>query len=177
MARSTRARGCSRTSRCSRFSTTAEVEVLASRLSRHDYQPSQTVITADQVSNCLLIIASGVVTVTVDPSGGQHRGDKLEIARFGPGEAFGESGVLSGVPMAVDVTAMTRVVIYRLDKEDLSPLLKKRPELGQSMCRVLSRRRDYSRSFIHEETPAVQTESGLFQWLKDGMQRLHDLTL
>ncbi len=154
----------------------AELQALAARLSRHEYEVAQTIIGAEEISNCLLIVGTGVLSVTVNPEDAIHPDEKVEIARLGPGDAFGESGVLSGVPMAVDVTAMTRVVLYRLEKQDLSPLLKKRPELGRSMCQMLSRRRDYSRSFIHESTPTVKTEGGLFQWLWDGMRRLHDLT-
>jgi CRP-like cAMP-binding protein len=154
-----------------------DVRQLASRMSRHEYELSQTVVEADQVSQCLLIIASGVLSVTVNRKNPGQADETIEIARLGPGEAFGESGVLSGVPMSVDVIAMTRVILYRLEKEELSPLLKKRPELGQTMCRMLARRQDYSRTFIHDEVPAVKTETGLFQWLRDGMRRLHELTI
>jgi small-conductance mechanosensitive channel/CRP-like cAMP-binding protein len=153
-----------------------EVRQLASRMSRHEYELSQTVVTADQVSKCLLIIDSGVLSVTFNRKSSGQPDETIEIARLGPGEAFGESGVLSGVPMMVDITAMTRVVMYRLEKEELTPLLKKRPELGQSMCRLLARRQDYSRTFFHEEAPVEKTETGVFQWLRDGMRRLHELT-
>ncbi len=152
-----------------------EVRELASRLSRHEYEASQTIVTADQVIDYLLIVASGVLSVMVHRENPGQPGEKIEIARLGPEDSFGESGVLSGVPMSVDITAMSRVLVYRLDKEDLSPLLKKRPELGHSMCRLLSQRRDYTRTFIHEEEHDVETESGLLHWLREGMRRLHEL--
>jgi small-conductance mechanosensitive channel/CRP-like cAMP-binding protein len=154
-----------------------EVRQLAGRMSRHEYEIAQIVLTADQISQSLLIIASGVLSVTVNRKNPGHADETIEIARLGPGEALGESGVLSGVPMMVDVVAMTRVVLFRLQKEELTPLLKKRPELGQTMCRMLARRRDYSRTFIHEEVAVEPTETGLFQWLRDGMRRLHELTI
>jgi small-conductance mechanosensitive channel/CRP-like cAMP-binding protein len=154
-----------------------EIQQLASRLSRHEYEPLQVIVSANEVSKSLLIIASGVLSVTLSRTSPGQPDEKLEIARLGPGEAFGESGVLSGVPMTVDITAMTQVVVYRLEKEELTPLLKKRPELGQSMCRLLSRRQDYTQKFFHDDVQAVKTESGLFQWLRDGMQRLHELTI
>jgi small-conductance mechanosensitive channel/CRP-like cAMP-binding protein len=152
-----------------------EVDELASRLSRHEYEPSEIIVTADQIIDYLLIVASGVLSVMVHHATPGLPDEKIEIARLGPEEAFGEPGVLSGVPMSVDVSAMTQVVVYRLDKQDLSPLLKKRPELGHSMCRLLSKRQDYTRTFIHEEAHDVKTESGFFQWLRDGMRRLHEL--
>jgi small-conductance mechanosensitive channel/CRP-like cAMP-binding protein len=158
-----------------------DLRQLAARLSRHEYEASQTIVTADQISTYLLIVASGVLSVTVDRGNGNASQphpvqDKVEIARLGPEEAFGESGVLAGLPMTVDITALTRVVLYRLDKEELSPLLKARPELGHSMCRLLSTRQDYSRTFIEHQVAEVKTEGGLFQWLREGMRRLHELT-
>jgi CRP-like cAMP-binding protein len=153
-----------------------EVHQLASRLSRHEYEAAETIVTADQVIDYLLIVASGVLSVTVHRANPVQPNEKIEIARLGPEDSFGESGVLSGVPMSVDITAMTQAVLYRLDKQDLGPLLKKRPELGHSMCRLLSQRQDYTRTFIHEEAHDVKTESGLFQWLWEGMRRLHELT-
>jgi small-conductance mechanosensitive channel/CRP-like cAMP-binding protein len=162
-----------------------ELRQLAGRLSRHEYEALQTVVSADQISNYLLIVASGVLSVTVDRGNGEGDGsvsqqhlarEKVEIARLGPEEAFGESGVLAGLPMTVDITALSRVVLYRLDKEELSPLLKARPELGHSMCRLLSTRQDYSRTFTEHQVPEVKAEGGLLQWLREGMQRLHELT-
>jgi small-conductance mechanosensitive channel/CRP-like cAMP-binding protein len=153
-----------------------DIQQLAGRMSRHEYETGHTIVTASEVSECLVIIAFGVLSAAFVRKHPGQPDETVEIGRLGPGDAFGEAGVLSGMPMTVNVTAMTRVVVYRLDKADLTPLLKQRPELGQSMCRMLSRRQDYSRTFIHDDVPATRTESGLFQWLLAGMRRLHDLT-
>ncbi|RKP55717.1 mechanosensitive ion channel family protein [Pararobbsia silviterrae] len=151
-----------------------DLEQLARRLSRHEYETDQIVTLASDVSQKLLIVAAGVLSVRVPALAGAP---PMEIARLGPEEAIGESGVLSGVPMTVDVVAITRVVIFELDKADLTPLLKKRPELGHAMCRVLSKRQHYRELFVPTPAPAEDTETGVFHWLREGMRKLHELTI
>ncbi|HTJ92967.1 MAG TPA: mechanosensitive ion channel family protein [Pararobbsia sp.] len=159
-----------------------DIAQLAGRLSRHEYEIDQVVSKASEVSQQLLIVAVGVLSVQVPvqdeadaDAGASASATPTEIARLGPEEAIGEAGVLAGMPMTVDIVAMTRAVIYRLDKSDLTPLLKKRPELGQAMCRVLSTRRHYRELFVPTLAPPVETESGLFHWLREGMRKLHEL--
>lgn len=152
-----------------------EINDLAGRLSRHEYEADQTVAKASEISKKLLIVASGVLSIRVPAD---RLDDKLplEIARLGPEEAIGESGVLSGVPMTVDVVTLTRVVLYELDKSDLTPVLKKRPELGHAMCQLLSKRQHYRELFVPTIAPVPETESGVFYWLREGMRKLHELT-
>ncbi|CAM2152759.1 Small-conductance mechanosensitive channel [Pararobbsia alpina] len=152
-----------------------DIEQLAGKLERHEYEVDDVVTTAKEVSHQLFIVAVGVLSVQVSGDD-EPDGKPEEIARLGPQEAIGEAGVLSGMPMMVDIVALTRVVIYTLDKSDLTPLLKKRPEVGQAMCRVLSKRRHYRELFVPTLAPVAQTESGVFHWLREGMRKLHELT-
>jgi hypothetical protein len=41
---------------------------------------------------------------------------------------------------------------------------------------LLARRRDKLSRISTSAEPAANTEQGLFQWLLDGMRKLHDLT-
>jgi hypothetical protein len=160
------------------FSTLSrdDIESLAGRLSRHEYEADQVVAKATDVTQDLLIVAVGVLSARV-PATGNASAEPTEISRLGPEEALGESGVLSGNPLTVDVVALTRVVIYALDKSDLTPLLKKRPELGLAMCRVLSQRQHYRELFDPTPITAVDDDdSGVFYWLREGMRKLHELT-
>jgi CRP-like cAMP-binding protein len=74
------------------------------------------------------------------------------------------------------VTALTRAVIYQLDKADLTPLLKSRPEIGQQMCHLLSQQQDSLRKLNTEIPVPVDGERTLLDWLRDGMRKLHELT-
>ncbi|MDB5836243.1 MAG: cAMP-binding protein [Caballeronia sp.] len=148
-----------------------EIEALSKRLSRHEYEVNQEVVKSEEVMDYLMIVESGVLSVTVKgPSG------PVESARLGPGDSIGEAGVLAGLPVQAQVTALTRALIYRLDKADLTPLLKNRPEIGQQMCQLLSQQQDSLRKLNTEIPVPVGTERTLLDWLRDGMRKLHELT-
>jgi CRP-like cAMP-binding protein len=148
-----------------------EIEALSKRLSRHEYEVNQEVVKSEEVMDYLMIVESGVLSVTVKgPSG------PVESARLGPGDSIGEAGVLAGLPVQAQVTALTRALIYRLDKADLTPLLKNRPEIGQQMCQLLSQQQDSLRQLNTGIPVPVGTEHTLLDWLRDGMRKLHELT-
>ncbi|HXZ10109.1 MAG TPA: mechanosensitive ion channel family protein [Paraburkholderia sp.] len=148
-----------------------EIEALSKRLSRHEYESDQIVVASDDVTDYLMIVESGVLSVEVDGPAG-----RVETTRLGPGDSIGEAGVLAGLPVQAQIKALTRTVLYRLDKEDLTPFLKSRPEIGQRMCRLLSERQDSLRRISVVPDTEEDTEWGVFEWLREGMRKLHELT-
>ena len=128
-------------------------------------------IGSEAITDCLMIVESGVLSVAIDGPAGL-----VESARLGPGDAIGEAGVLAGLPDQAQITAVTRTVIYRLDKADLTPFLKSRPEIGQQMCRLLSERQDSLRKLDPPPDALKDTERTVFDWLREGMRKLHELT-
>ncbi len=93
-----------------------EIKALSERLSRHEYEANQVVVASEDVMDYLMIVESGVMSVMVTGSAGP-----VESARLGPGDSIGEAGVLAGLPVQAQVTALTRAALYRLDKADLTP--------------------------------------------------------
>lgn len=149
-----------------------ELEALSKRLSRHEYEADQVIVKSDAVTDYLMIVESGVVSVVVaGPSG------SVESTRLGPGDSIGEAGVLAGLPVQAQIAALTRAVIYRLDKADLTPLLKSRPDIGQQMCQLLSQQQDSLRKLSAEVPVSAGAEHTVLDWLREGMRKLHDLTI
>jgi CRP-like cAMP-binding protein len=99
----------------------------------------------------------------------------VEVTRLGPGDALGEAGLLAGMPARVTISALTPASVYQLSKDDLTPLLKDKPDVAKLMCQMLSRRQD-TLGKLGTPTPVAQSEQSVFQWLLDGMKKLHDLT-
>jgi CRP-like cAMP-binding protein len=48
---------------------------------------------------------------------------------MGPGDSFGETSLLAGVPSTRTLTALTSGLLLRVNSENLKPLLESRPEL------------------------------------------------
>jgi hypothetical protein len=66
-------------------------------------------------------------------------------------------------------------VVYQLKKDDLTPLLKAQPDVAKLMCQMLARRED-ALGKLSTPAPVAHTEQSIFQWLVEGMKKLHDLT-
>jgi small-conductance mechanosensitive channel/CRP-like cAMP-binding protein len=148
-----------------------ELAALSTKMSRHVYHPEQVVASADAISDYLLIIESGVVTANVVGNSGP-----VEYARLGPGDAVGEASVLAGIPFRATLTALTVTVAHQLNKDDLTPILQRRPELGRHMCSLLSQRQDSLTRFGSIPQAPTNTERTLLDWLRYGMTKLHDLS-
>ncbi|MEM5345454.1 mechanosensitive ion channel family protein [Paraburkholderia azotifigens] len=150
--------------------TQDELKRLAPLLSRRDYERGDTVVTPDKVLDELTIVDSGVLSVVAEDASGP-----VEVTRLGPGDALGEAGLLAGMPARVTISALTASTVFQLNKDDLTPLLKDKPDVARLMCQMLSRRSD-TLNKLGTPTPVAQSEQSVFQWLWDGMRKLHDLT-
>ncbi|GAB2901304.1 hypothetical protein GCM10027093_42650 [Paraburkholderia jirisanensis] len=149
-----------------------EVHELAPLLTREEYEMGAVLLTPEQVPDRLTIVESGILRVTVvDSTDGE-----VEVSRLGPGDTLGEIGLLSGKPMRVTVSALTRVIVFQLGKEHLTPVLKRRPEVARQMCELVARRKDTLLKLSAAAPVNGNQEHSLFQWLVDGVRKLHNLT-
>ncbi|RFU49678.1 mechanosensitive ion channel family protein [Paraburkholderia sp. DHOC27] len=148
-----------------------ELAQLAPHLTRHGFEAGEVLVMPEVVSDSLSIVDSGVLSAVAQEASGP-----VEIGRLGPGESIGEAGLLAGLPARVKVSALTDVVIYRLKKDDLTPILKRNPEIATMMCQLVSRRQK-TLDKIGAPTPVAHSEESLFDWLLDGVRKLHGLTL
>jgi MFS family permease len=89
--------------------TPAKIEALAGGLTTEKAAAGTAVVREGDVSDRFLVIVSGRVEVTQN---GEH-------VRFeGPGEFFGEIGLLRDVPRTATVTAVEDTTLYSLARED-----------------------------------------------------------
>ncbi len=87
----------------------ATIEALASLLTTESASAGTPVVREGDVSDRFLVIISGRVEVT-------QRGEHLRFE--GPGEFFGEIGLLRDVPRTATVTATEDTTLYSLARED-----------------------------------------------------------
>ncbi|WP_345812091.1 mechanosensitive ion channel family protein [Paraburkholderia sp. PREW-6R] len=149
---------------------TEEIRKLAMRLKRQELEVGQLLMNADTVPDTLSIVDSGVLSVTTAEPTGQ-----VEVARLGPGDAVGEMGLLAGLPAQVRIAALKRSVVYQLEKEDLTPILKDNPEVAKRMCRLLSTRQEALGKLSVEVPQSAVPDHSVFQWLLDKVRKLHSL--
>jgi len=80
----------------------------------------------------LYVIQSGEVELSRSAGGGQR-----VVARLGPGDFFGELGVVLGRPCTSRAVAVSHTRVLELDRETLELMCRGEPEIAIRMIRVL----------------------------------------
>lgn len=124
---------------------------LAARMKRRDYEPGAIVIARGVVAHALGVVQAGALALSQ-----AHEGREHDIVRLGPGDYFGEGGVLLGEPQQGVMRAVTRAVVYEISAEDLAPILRERPTLSHALGEALARRR----AMQEEDESAGQRRAG-----------------
>ena len=130
------------------------------------FSAKDVVLAAGAVPEALYIIESGVISVSVERPEGW-----MEAGRMGPGELFGETGIVDGTPTLGRVSAYTDCMIYRIDKADLEPWLHAHSELLGALA-GLAKFRIKARAALLETKPAIVNPAGFVSWLRERVTRL-----
>jgi small-conductance mechanosensitive channel/CRP-like cAMP-binding protein len=147
-----------------------ERKKLAAKAKCAQYDEAAVLVEPGTVLHSLFIIGSGVVSITRALSGV----GEIEVWRHGPGDHFGEIGMLTGAGAPVTLRALTPVTTYELAKEDLAPALEARPDVSLALCRALARRQAAGQLM---SSPEIESEppSRVAGWFSDRLHRLFDL--
>jgi hypothetical protein len=146
--------------------TASERTAIAANLTQHFHDRGEVLLEPGTVLNTLFIAASGVLSLTRDE-------DKTELMRLGPGDHFGEIGLLTGAPSTVTITALTPVVLYQLAKEDLVPILESRSEVSHELSRALAQRKAAGRLTAAPDLGEAVPANTLTTWFSDRIHRLY----
>jgi MFS family permease len=103
----------------------ARLEAAARRLVATAAETGEVLVREGDVADRFYLIDSGTVEVTKAADGGMER-----LRTLGPGEVFGEIGLLHGVPRTATVTATSPAVLYTLDAQAFEELVAAGPGLG-----------------------------------------------
>ncbi|MGY2874244.1 MFS family permease [Marmoricola sp. URHA0025 HA25] len=109
----------------------ATIESLARKLSRFEVPAGSVIVHEGQQSDRFFVIESGGVAVS--------HGDVL-IRHEGPGEFFGEIGLLRDVPRTATVVAEVDTVLQVLDREDFLNAVTGQSEARMAAEAIVSRR-------------------------------------
>ena len=150
--------------------TSGERKTLTAKTKHKHYDTGDVLVEVGAVLASLFIIGAGVVSFTEVTSEGE-----IEFLRIGPGDHFGEIGMLTGHPADATLRALVPMTTYELAKEDLEPVLEARPEVSQELCAVrwpgVRRRANCSLSGIAESVPPRRVAA----WFSVRLHRLFDV--
>ena len=117
--------------------TDEERQSLATRLRVAPFVRGEVLTRQGAEAHWLYVITKGEAEVRVSTDGNLSE----HLAHLGPGDFFGERGMMTGEPRSATVTALSDVECYRLDKEAFHDILQRRPEIAKDISEVLARRR------------------------------------
>lgn len=110
------------------------------------FSRGETIIRHGDEGSSMFVVHRGQVSVRLVQG---SRTD--EVAQLSEGSVFGEMALLTGASRTADVVAITDVVLLRIEKDALQPLLEQAPELADALSRrMIERRADLS--LLHDET-------------------------
>ncbi len=113
----------------------AEREALADHLAYAPFIAGDIITRQGATAHWLYLVISGDADVWIDTPQGTKA-----IATLGPGQVFGEMGMMTGAPRSATVGARTDVVCYRLDKAGFQNIIDARPDVASTMSVVLANR-------------------------------------
>jgi small-conductance mechanosensitive channel/CRP-like cAMP-binding protein len=132
--------------------TQDEMKKISVRLKSLPFASGDVLVHQGAKANRLYILVEGEAEVYVETD--QH--ERALVAQLGPGEFFGEYGLMTGEVRTATVMAKTDVECYCLDKLDFRDLLVSRPDVAEQISLVLSQRRSERDSALDElETKAA----------------------
>jgi len=114
----------------------AQLHALSAVMSRKSAPKNRTIIKAGDPTDSLYIVIAGRIKVQMS----DDEGKEVILAVLGPGDFFGEMGLLDGAPRAASVVTTEQSEFVSLAKDDFNALLKNNFELAMVIIRGLVKR-------------------------------------
>jgi CRP-like cAMP-binding protein len=111
--------------------TPTQVEAVAHRFDEEVFAEGQRILRTGLSGAGLFVIVEGQAVIRIDG---------IERARFGPGEVFGEIGVLTGELPNADVEAATMLRCLEIPSPEVEPFLIEFPRVMYRMLQAEARR-------------------------------------
>jgi CRP-like cAMP-binding protein len=111
--------------------TPTQIEAIAHRFDEEVFAEGQRILRTGLSGAGLFVIVEGQAVIRIDG---------IERARFGPGEVFGEIGVLTGELPNADVEAATMLRCLEIPSAEVEPFLIEFPRVMYRMLQAEARR-------------------------------------
>jgi diguanylate cyclase (GGDEF)-like protein len=112
-----------------------EIERVASHLATVELADGQTLFHEGDEGNDLYILIDGTACVGIRLPDGEDR----EIARFAPGDFFGEMSIFDNAPRSATCRALSKSTLYSLSKDAFADIITDNPRIAlKLMYRMLN---------------------------------------
>lgn len=117
--------------------TENERNELLERVTLNSYRENETIVREGDKGDSLMILTAGVISISRLDSYGKP----VELERLATGDCFGENSLLTGERRSATIVALTDCQAMEFSREDLAPILEKRPEVIEELAKVMASRK------------------------------------
>lgn len=132
-----------------------EMRDLSERMTPQLFKAGDVIVEQGEPGASMYIVAEGLLYVYIAQADSD---ELLKVADFIPGQFMGEMALLTGEARSATVKAETDALVYEIVKEDMETLLKKRPEIAESLSQIMAQRllerEEYMKSLPTEQQEA-----------------------
>ena len=146
--------------------TPVELTELVEHLAEHPVREGGVVVRQGEAGGSLFFVAEGALEVRV----ANGNATEMAVDCLAAGDIFGEISLLTGEARQATVVALTAALLYEVRKEDLAPLLRRRPELGEALASIMVERQQWNvarlRSRDHANAAAAPSSAEILRRLR-----------
>ena len=115
-----------------------ELNQLSNQLKRRLYKEGQTVVKQGDEGKTMFIVAEGLLNIYTELEDSLH---KVKVGQIIGGQFFGEMSMLTGQARSATAIAATDTVVYKISKDDITPLLNQNESFAETISQTISDRR------------------------------------
>jgi hypothetical protein len=125
-----------------------EIKELAKSARCETFAPGELLIHQGETGKGLFIVIQGELLVNQT----MHSGVKKILGTLHEKDVFGEMSLCTGASHSADIRCTTESVIVTIEKEDLLPIMKTKPQLIEHMGSLMARRENKNKHEINDNS-------------------------
>ena len=125
-----------------------EIKELAESARCETFAPGELLIHQGETGKGLFIVIQGELLVNQT----MHSGVKKILGTLHEKDVFGEMSLCTGASHSADIRCTTESVIVTIEKEDLLPIMKTKPQLIEHMGSLMARRQNKNKHEINDNS-------------------------
>ncbi|MFQ5772460.1 MAG: cyclic nucleotide-binding domain-containing protein, partial [bacterium] len=134
---------------------TNELKELGTCMKQKRYPKGEKLIKQGDAGNSMFILSEGLLHAFLSTNNNEP---EVKVGQIIPGEFFGEMSLLTGEPRSATIVAITDVVAHEITKDNMNALLTKRPEIAETISKVVAERRVRNSQIMATATPEERIE-------------------
>ncbi|MFQ5640043.1 MAG: cyclic nucleotide-binding domain-containing protein [bacterium] len=134
-----------------------ELKELAAHVEQQVFNKGDKLIKQGEAGDSMFVLSEGLLHAFLRMNNNGTESE-IKVGQIVPGEFFGEMSLLTGEPRSATIVAVTDVVAHEITKGNMNGLLSKRPDVAETISRVVAARRVMNSQKMATASPEERLE-------------------